>query len=498
MLSLAVLHSRAVSGIAALPVTIEVHLSRGLPGLGIVGLAETAVKESRHRVRSAILNAGFEYPNRRIIVNLAPADLPKEGGGFDLPIALGILAASGQLLKTALVDVECFGELALDGRLRPMKMVLPIAIAVSASHRQMILPADNVPEANLVSPLSLLPATHLSEVVAHLNQQTPIVPVTKKIMSPSRSAALDLQAVIGQQQAKRALEIAASGQHHLLFMGPPGSGKTLLASRLPGILPPMTPKEFIETAVLQSVGHQGFDVGSGYVRPFRSPHHTASSVALIGGGGKPRPGEVSLAHNGVLFLDELPEFQRHVLEVLREPLESGEVVIARALQTVRYPAGFQLIAAMNPCPCGYLGECEPTCRCTDEQITRYRHKISGPLLDRIDLKIVVRPVSAAVLFDECAVEEASAVVQQRVMAARARQLARAGKPNGRLRSEEVKQYCGIDVNTKALLKKAIAQFHLSTRAVHRVLKVSRTIADLASQDQIAEAHVAEALGFRLD
>ncbi len=496
-MSLAIVHSRAGQGIEAPPVTVEVHLANGLPGLSIVGLPETAVKESKDRVRGALLNSQFEFPLKRITINLAPADLPKEGGRFDLPIALGILAASGQVPTQALEGYEFAAELALSGELRPFQGVLPLAIQTRRQGRRLVVAQANAREAALVNGLDIHPASHLLEVCAHLQgrQSLPLQAPESPAPTPEQA---DLADIHGQAHAKRALEIAAAGQHSLLLMGPPGTGKTLLASRLPGILPPMTEQEALEAAAVQSISAQGFRPEHWGRRPFRAPHHTASAVALVGGGSQPRPGEISLAHHGVLFLDELPEFERKVLEVLREPLESGHITISRAARQASFPARFQLIAAMNPCPCGHLGDPEGRCRCTPAQIQRYQARISGPLLDRIDMQLdMPRPPRTALHPGERPKEaEKSARVRARVIQARARQMQRAGKPNALLDNHQLTRHCRLAAGERQLLEQAMDKLRLSMRAYHRILKLARTIADLAGSEHIATPHLTEALGFR--
>ncbi len=494
-MSLAIVFSRAEVGIDAPLVSVEVHLSNGLPNLSIVGLPEAAVKESKDRVRGAILNSRFEFPNRRITINLAPADLPKEGGRFDLPIALGILAASGQIPREPLGQYELLGELALGGELRGVRGVLPAALACRAAGRTLLVPHYNADEATLVSGLTVLAPAHLLEICAQLRNGATLQPHVSPPLHRELPGERDLADVRGQHHAKRALEIAAAGGHNLLLIGPPGTGKTMLASRLPGILPPMAEAEAIETAAVASVSQHGIDLLRWGMRPFRAPHHTASGVALVGGGSHPRPGEISLAHNGVLFLDELPEFDRRVLEVLREPLESGHITISRAARQADFPARFQLVAAMNPCPCGYLGDPGRNCNCTSEQIRRYRARISGPLLDRIDLHIEVPRLAYAVLRGATQ-EETSAAVRERIKATRELQLRRAGKANAALGSREIERYCQLGDADHRLLEHAMERLGLSPRAYHRILKVARTIADLAGSAGIQTLHLSEAISYR--
>jgi magnesium chelatase family protein len=495
-LSLAVIYSRAQDGISAPLVTVEVHLANGLPTLSIVGLPETTVKESKDRVRAALLNARFEFPMRRITVNLAPADLPKEGGRFDLPIALGILAASGQIPAHRLREHEFIGELALTGELRGIRGALSAALHCRNAGRNLILPTINAEEAALVRGATVLSAPHILEICAYLQGTTRLVPHAGTPPPLLTTHGGDLAEVRGQHHAKRALEIAAAGNHNLLMLGPPGTGKSMLATRLPSILPAMTESEALESAAIASISDQGFSVAQWGSRPFRSPHHTASAVALVGGGSQPRPGEISLAHHGVLFLDELPEFDRRVLEVLREPLESGRIVISRAARQAEFPARFQLIAAMNPCFCGYLGDPGGRCRCTAEQVQRYRARLSGPLLDRIDLHVEVPKLPHRVLRDNEVPGPTSSEVRQRVEAARNKQLERAGKLNHAMSPKEIELYCAIDNRVAGLLEQAVERLGLSARAYHRIIKVARTIADLAETSTIEAAHVGEAISYR--
>lgn len=492
-MSLAIIHSRANLGILAPEVTIEAHISNGIPSFSIVGLPETAVKESRERVRSALLNSNFEFPARRITVNLAPADLPKEGGRFDLPIALGILVASDQLKSEILDQYEFAGELALSGELRAITGALPFAIACGKAKRKFILPLINANEAALPISTTVLPARHLLDVCAHF-ANTQLLKAHEIVTDLTPENHADLTEVRGQTHAKRALEIAAAGGHNLLFIGPPGTGKTMLASRLPSILPLLNHDEAIEVASIASISNQ-FKLNKWRHRPFRSPHHTTSSVALVGGSSPPRPGEITLAHHGVLFLDELPEFNRHALETLREPLESGTITIARAARNAEFPAQFQLIAAMNPCPCGHLGNPKNECQCSTEKIQRYRAKLSAPLLDRIDIHIEVPPLPQGLL-TETPVGETSATVRERVTQARNKQLKRSGKINHQLRGKQIEKFCVISQADKQFMEKAIDQLKLSARAYHSILRVARTIADLADRVDITTADLTEALSYR--
>ena len=494
-MNLSLLYSRSNEGIDAPQVDVEVHLSNGLPSFSIVGLPELAVKESKDRVRAAIINCNFEFPAKRITVNLAPADIPKDGGRFDLPIALGILAASGQMPRESLTQYEFIGELSLAGQLRPVKGVLPTAYATLLANRSLFLSQENADEASLIEGLSVIPASHLLQVCNHLSKTETLLPHQTKIEELKPQYQNDLSDVKGQFQAKRALEIAAAGSHNMLMVGPPGTGKTMLATRLATILPPMTQAEALESATIASISDHGFDVKNWGLRPVRDPHHTSSGVALVGGGAKVRPGEISLAHNGILFLDELTEFDRKVLDVLREPLETGKITISRAARQATYPADFQLIGAMNPCPQGLNCDFKSNCQCTPEQQRRYRSKLSAPFLDRIDLHINVLRLSHDDL-KKPANGESSETVRQRVITARATQLSRQNKANRFLTNKEIEAYCKLSNADENLLAQVVEKFTLSARAYHRILKVARTIADLAQSETIQTRHISEAVSYR--
>jgi magnesium chelatase family protein len=493
-MSLAVVYSRARAGMDAPLVSVEVHLSNGLPALSIVGLPETAVKESKDRVRGALLTAGFEFPARRITINLAPADLPKEGGRFDLPIALGILAASGQIPADEFTELEFAGELALSGELRAVQGILPVSLQTCRAGRTLVVAVENTAEATLVRAASVLGGNHLLDITAHLTHTRRLLPVAPLAAANTSAKLPDLADVRGQDHARRALEISAAGGHSLLLLGPPGTGKSLLASRLPGILPNMDESEALESAAIQSISGRSIDTSNWKCRPFRAPHHTASAVALVGGGTNPGPGEISLAHNGVLFLDELPEFDRRVLEVLREPLESGHITISRAARQADFPARFQLIAAMNPCKCGWLGDSSGRCHCTSEQVLKYRNRISGPLLDRIDMHVEVRRLG----FDDMQGPggEASRSVRERVTDTRTVQLQRNGTLNSRLTHQQIDTVCTLKDTDRRLLQQAMDKLQLSARAYHRILKLARTIADMDALESIQTQHLSEAINYR--
>lgn len=492
-MSFSKIYTRSISALSAPLIEVEVHISQGLPSLTIVGLAETAVRESKDRVRSAIINSGFVFPTKRLTINLAPADLPKEGTRLDLPIAIGILMASGQIPNHHSDQYEFVGELALDGRLRAVRSALTIAMACQNQHRHLILPIENQQNVEQLDTLKWSTASTLKSVCNHfLGLQILALGVVRPSTAQNQVRHADLADVKGQIQPKRALEIAAAGGHSLLFRGPPGTGKTLLSSCLSGILPPLTHQHTLEVANIYAIAHQEYLFGT---RPFRSPHHTSSGVALVGGGSQPKPGEITLAHHGVLFLDELPEFDRKVLEVLRQPLENKEITISRASGKTTFPAQFQLLAAMNPCPCGYHFHQDKRCQCSPESIRRYQNRLSGPLLDRIDLHVDVPPIQYQEMHSEQKVES-SEYVQMRVIQANDRQLNRQNKQNQYLTTRDLQQYCPLDPICQNLLEKAQQKLNLSMRGYHRVLRVARTIADLEHSNNISPVHLTEALSYR--
>ena len=493
-MSLATVYSCACYGLDAPLVRVEVHLSPGLPGLAVVGLPETAVRESKYRVRSAILNSGYEFPSQRVTINLSPADLPKEGGRFDLPIALGILAATGVIPEQSLKGLICLGELSLSGQLIPISGALSASLMAAKTSASLVLPTANGNEAALPACTTVLTADTLTDVVRHCQGHHRLSPHNLSISTDSSSNPTpDLAQVHGQFQAKRALEIAAAGGHSLLFLGPPGAGKSMLAARLPSILPDLTLSQQVEVAAIHSL-HQPLNTLT-RTAPFRAPHHSASTAALVGGGqhGKTKPGEISLAHHGVLFLDELPEFNRQALEALREPLEAGHICLARAHQQVTFPARFQLVAAMNPCPCGYAGMSNNRCRCTPERIQHYLTRISGPLLDRIDIRLSLQPVELDQLQRDHH-GETSVVVAARVAAARAIQYQRQGQLNTELTGDRL--VLNLNAKTKSRLLIACKRLAISARGYHRILRVARTIADLSQAPEIEEPHINEALSLR--
>lgn len=495
-MSLAIVYSRTSNGLDAPLVSVEVNLSNGLPGFSMVGLPETAVKESRDRVKAAIVNSGFEFPLKRITVNLAPADIPKDGGRFDLPIAIGVLAASQQIPEADLAHYEFMGELSLGGELRAVRGVLPTAFAIQTAKRSLILPQDNAAEAGLIKSLSVYPATDLRCVAQHLQHEQRIESYQVELAQQQTIYPFDMADVKGQFVARRALEVAAAGGHNMMMIGPPGTGKTMLATRLATILPVLTEQEALEAATVASVSQQGFHIQQWGKRPVREPHHTASGVALVGGGAQVKPGEISLAHHGVLFLDELTEFSRKVLDVLREPLETGKITLSRAARQATYPANFQLITAMNPCPKGRSCDFRDNCECSPEQQRRHRSRISAPFLDRIDLQIEVPQVKHEDL-QSAEAGERSEVIRERVEMARELQYQRQGKLNHQLGSREVDLYCELNKQNNLLLSGAMERFKLSARAYHRILKVARTIADLSESEMIETPHLTEALSYRV-
>lgn len=497
-MSLAIAYARALSGLAAPLVTIETHLTGGLPGFSLVGLPETAVRESRERVRSAILNTGFEFPTRRITVNLAPADLPKEGTRFDLAIAISILAAAGHLPPGALLQHEFSAELALSGALRAVGGMLPVGLGTLALERTLVCAPGDDEEATLCPSLRVVVARDLRALCAHLSGETPLdaLPCRTPATGPVQSPTLDFKDIHGMQGAKRGLEIAAAGGHNVLMSGPPGTGKTMLANRLPGILPELDTRAALEVASIRSVARLSWSPATWRTPPFRAPHHTASAASLVGGGAVPRPGEVTLAHHGVLFMDELPEFGRHVLEVLREPLEIQRVTISRATRQVEFPADFQFIGAMNPCPCGYAMQPGERCTCTPERVAGYLGRLSGPLLDRIEIQLQITRDSEWISARGREEGPTSATLRVRVEAARALQRERQTCLNARLEGPALLQHCTLDREGRQLLDTAFSRLNLSPRVYHRLLKVSRTIADLAAESRISAAHVGEALSLR--
>jgi len=496
-MQLATLYTRALNGIDAAQVTVEVHLSNGLPAFSIVGLPEAAVRESKDRVRAAIINSCFDFPARKITVNLAPADLPKDGGRYDLPIALGILAASGQIDKTSLSEYEFHGELALSGLLREVNGSLPVALAAQQNNKKLVMPKKSAAQAALIENAEIYAADNLLSVCQHLQalDRLPVAEVIKQETLINNNA-LDMSDVRGQHHTRRALEIAAAGRHNMLMIGPPGTGKSMLASRLPGILPPMSTQQALESASINSISYQGFDMQQWKKRPFRSPHHTASGVALVGGGSKPSPGEISLAHQGVLFLDELTEFDRHTLDVLREPMETGTITISRAARQADFPARFQLIAAMNPCPQGYTCDGKSLCRCTPQQQLKHRNRISAPFLDRIDIHIEVPRIDKHALDNNAAKGETSQQIRKRVYKAFQRQQQRGPRFNAELTTSELEEFCVLEEKEKLLLDKAMDKLKLSARAYHRILKLARTIADIEDSQNIETPHLTEAISYR--
>lgn len=496
MSQLAKVYTRAGVGMEAPVVTIEAHISGGLPSFAIVGLPEGAVRESKDRVRSAIMNSNFKFPQGRITVSLAPANLPKTGGRYDLPIAIGLLIASKQIKPQIIIEeFEFYGELGLDGAIRSTDGLLPAIIAASKDNHNVVLPKDDINQCALVDGIKAYPASSLLAVCGLLLAQDSVTKPSFKLDN-TITYDKDLSQVKGQHHAKRALEIAASGGHNLLLIGTPGSGKTMLAQRMPSIMPPLIIDKALERASIYSVANKPLELSEMFVRPFRSPHHSSSAVALVGGGSTPKPGEISLAHEGVLFLDELPEFPRQVLEVLRQPLENGEVHLSRAQQQTTFPSSFQLVGAMNPCPCGYYGDGTTKCHCTEDQINKYQSKISGPLLDRIDMILEVPPLPKDVLLNSDEQVETSETVRNRVLQAYKIQTSRQNKLNDKLETDELEKFVELDEDNKNLLDSVIEKLNLSARGYHRILKVARTIADLAQSEKVESEHLIEAISYR--
>lgn len=496
MQQIALVYSRVCRGLEAIEVAVEVYIGSGLPVMHIVGLPETAVRESKHRVRAVLSQNGFEFPYQRVVVNLAPADVPKEGGRFDLPVALGVLVASGQLPSQVVGGCEFIGELSLSGSLLPVKGIIPSILAAHRAGRNILIPAQNVPEARLTGKPNVFSANHILDVCGWLLGRHELDKVTLLAGKADFNYAIDMRDVRGQHHAVRAMEVCAAGRHHCLMMGSPGSGKTMLASRVPTILPPMNEDEALMTAAIMSLTHDKPKTEDFYRRPFRSPHHTASAAALVGGGSNPQPGEISKAHNGILFLDELPEFGRAVLDALREPFEIGVIYLSRAMCSVEYPARFQLIAAMNPCPDGLDVDEYGNCPCDEKKLNNYYARLSAPLLDRFDMHIRVPRIKWGEDAHNQRPCESSRAIAARVIPAWEKQLERQGKSNAVLKVSEIEAMCKLSSEDTAILYRAVERLNLSTRAMHKILRVARTIADLACAEEIAKAHLLEAISYR--